>query len=502
MKADVRDVLVLGGGISGLTAAWHLKNAGVDVCLLEAAGDVGGCTRTERRDGFLLEKGPFNVIVRDPIFERLLEDVSEDVEVITASRAARARYLYRRGRLRAVPTNPVALATTRLLSIAGKCRLLAGLIASARPGEREETIEQAATRRFGVEVSDTMVSAVIAGIFAGDIRRLSLKACFPSVWSFDTDARSVVGHGITSALRSRRKKKGTPRRRWRGLVSIDGGLGALTATLGQRLGADLHSDCRVELIRPVAEGYEVTSRTGDGTALTMRCHRLVVAGPPQEASRLLAPLVPDASTIIDTMDSASLVVLNLGFRRGDVGHPMEGYGFLVPHNEPDFPLMGVLWADSIFPHHAPPDHRLIRVFIGGARDPRAASRSDAELLTLSVDSLRDLLQISGEPVLVDVCRYPSAIPQYHIGHTEKISRLRAIVSTQPGLHLIGNYLEGVSLNDCIRLATNVANNLINEPGAQATENGARQEVTSARRSNRPRRETVSTRHSGGPREIN
>ncbi len=466
MDTGLRDVIVVGGGISGLTTAWHLKKAGVDVCLLESHPIVGGCTRTEQRDGFLLEKGPFNVIVRDPTFESLLEDFSDDLAVVTASRAARIRYIYRHGRLCAVPTNPLALATTRLFSFGARCRLLAGMIWSPRAAKSEETIEQAAARRFGQEIADTAVSAVISGIFAGDIRKLSARACFPSVAQIDSQARSLIGYGLKSALRTGKKNNKAHRRRWRGLVSIDGGLGALTSSLGRRLGTDLLCGCSVKEVCRGPEGFELscslTDRPGtrSHSTRTMRCRRLVMAAPAGEAGRLLEPLVPEMAGITASIDSASLVVLNLGFHRSAVGHPLEGFGFLVPHNEPGFPLMGVLWADSIFPHHAPPDHRLIRVFIGGARDPEAAERTDDELLTTAVDALRDLLRLTGRPVLVDVCRYRSAIPQYHLGHTEKIERLRAAVATQPDLHVVGNYLEGVSLNDCVRLATNVASEIV------------------------------------------
>ena len=169
---------------------------------------------------------------------------------------------------------------------------------------------------------------------------------------------------------------------------------------------------------------------------------------------------PSASTILGAIESAPMIVLNLGFRQADIGHPLQGFGFLVPHDEPEFPLLGILWADSIFPHHAPPDHRLIRVFIGGSRTPDAAERTDDELLATAMDASRDLLQLSGDPVLVDICRWPAAIPQYGLGYREMIDRLKAVIATHPNLHLIGNYFEGVSLNDCVRCATRAANEII------------------------------------------
>ena len=407
MTDNNREVIVVGGGISGLTTAWHLHNAGVEVALLEAEDGVGGVTRTERRDGFLLEKGPFNVIVRDPDFQTLLEALGDEVEVVTASKAARTRYLYRRGRLLAVPSNPVSLLTTPLLSMGAKLRLIGGLFLGHRSDGTEETIEQVGFRRFGREITDTLISAVITGIFAGDIRRLSLPACFPTIARIDREARSLIGYGLRRAFRSRKDQEGRPRRRWRGLVSLDGGLGALTAALARPLGASRITDARIEQIRSTDEGYELI----DDMSRSWRCRRLVLAPAAHETARLLAGLLPETSRILEAIESAPMVVLNLGFRQADIGHPLEGFGFLVPHDETNFPLLGILWADSIFPHHAPPDHRLIRVFIGGSRTPDAAERSDDELLSTAMDASRDLLQLSGDPVLVDICRWPAAIPQ-------------------------------------------------------------------------------------------
>ena len=466
MIAGTRKVVVVGGGISGLTIAWHLKRAGVDVCLLDAAPGVGGCIQTESRDGFLLEKGPFNVMVRDPSFEDLLLAVEDEVPVVAASDVAKKRYIYLNGRLSAVPTNPIALMTTGLLSLGGRLRLLRGLFVSGKAGRAEETIDQVATRRIGRQAADNLVSAAISGIFAGDTKKLSLSACFPTVGRIDAEATSLIGYGLSAALR---KKKGDrPKRRWRGLVSIEGGLGALTGVLGRYLGADLLSGCRVESTTPRADGFDVGYVDAEGVQRKLACERLVLASSAHETGRLLAPALPEAASALGAIYSASLVVLNLGFRRTDVGHPLDGFGFLVPQTQAGFPLMGSLWADSIFPHHAPPDKRLIRVFIGGARDPGSVDRSDDELLTIAMDSLRGLLKLTGDPVLVDPCRYRAAIPQYHAGHRERIVRLRESTAKLPRLHLVGNYLEGVSLNDCVRLAARVAGEVTSASDSEGT----------------------------------
>ena len=468
MVDDIRDVVIVGGGISGLTAGWYLHHAGMDVCLLDAQSEVGGVTQTQRRDGYLLEKGPFNVIVRDPAFFTLLEGLSDEIKIISASPTAKKRFVYKRGRLLAVPGNPIALATTPLLSLRAKLRLMRGMIIGRRSDGSEETIEQAAVRRFGREVTETMISAMVAGILGGDIKQLSATACFPSAAKVDREARSLIVYGLKAGVRAKRAEKkkerdgGKPARRWRGLVSIDGGLGALTAALGAPLGPNRVTGCRAEEIRAADFGYQIDCETVDDGPRAFRTRHLVLAPSVHEAGRLLAPIVPEAANILAPIISAPMVVVNLGFKREDVRHPLNGFGFVVPQSEPDFPLLGVLWADSIFPHHAPSDRRLLRVFVGGSRTPEAADLSDNELVSRAMSGMGDLLQIRGDPVLVDICRWPAAIPQYHVGHLARIARLRAVIEGPRNLHLIGNYLEGVSLNDCVRCATNVADKIIGE----------------------------------------
>ena len=156
------------------------------------------------------------------------------------------------------------------------------------------------------------------------------------------------------------------------------------------------------------------------------------------------------------MNSASLTVVNLAFRREDVAHPLDGFGFLVPHNEPEFPLMGSLFADSAFPHHAPDGYRLLRVFFGGTRTPDVIARSADELVETACRTLGEVLGVRGEPVLVDVCPYPDAIPQYELPHADRVARIHAAIAPLTGLHLAANYLEGVSINDCIKLGKKVA----------------------------------------------
>jgi oxygen-dependent protoporphyrinogen oxidase len=458
------DVLVVGGGISGLVTAWRIKEAGVDVGLIEAADGVGGAMRSEHRDGFILEKGPFNVLVRDDVFHDLLDACGDEVKPITAADEANARFVLKGGVLQKVPTGPGPLIPSPLLSFGAKLRALTGMFISRRADLEEPTIDQAAERRLGREVADVFISSIVAGIFGGDSRKLSLKACFPNAWRFDQDCRSPLLYELKVLREKKRKAKADPRRAARkGLISFDGGLQSLPDWLARQLGDGLVTNCRIESIERTPEGFTLRGREA-GDERTFTCRRLVLATPKQSTAELLRPHAPDASAALDEIDCASLVVLNLAYREADVGHPMQGYGFLVPATE-DSPIMGVLWADSAFPHHAPDRMRLIRVFMGGPRDPQAPRRSGEELLTIATDAIRGLLDITGEPTLTDVCSWPDAIPQYHVGHTERVERIRTAMAPLPRLHLVGSYLTGVSINDCVRDAADAATRIVSEISA-------------------------------------
>ncbi len=449
------DVVVIGAGISGLTAAWQLHKRGVDVCLIEASNEVGGVMRTELHDGFLLEKGPFNVIMREPAFQYLLEELRDELIVVEADRnAARARFVLHDDRLRKVPSNPIAFASTGLLTLGGKARLVRGLLYSRTSTDRDESIDEAASRRFGPQIARRLVSALCVGIFAGESRDISLGACFPRVAEIDKETRSLLGFAL--AKRFRRKRKGRSLRRWRGLVSFRQGLGQLPKTLAHQLGERVLLNCRADSIHAIDQQYVIRCTSGSETKAACRASHIILGVPKGITAALLDHIAPRITEDINAIPTASLVVLNLGFDRAHVGHPLQGYGFLVPTSSSSFPLLGVLWADSVFPHHAPSNRRLLRVFMGGSRRPDMLNRSDTELVEIAVDALRNHLHLTGNPTLIDVCRWPDAIPQYGPGHVQRVTQIHRELERHPGMHLAGNYLDGISINDCIGNASRIA----------------------------------------------
>jgi oxygen-dependent protoporphyrinogen oxidase len=451
-----KQALVVGAGISGLTAARQLKKAGVDVALVESQDKVGGAMQSERRDGFILEKGPFNVLVRDDAFHELLLEAGDEVGPVRAADEANARYLYKDGGIHMVPMGMRPMMTSPLLSFGAKVKVMLGMFFSKPADKPEPTVHEAAERRLGREVADVFISSIISGVYGGDSRKLSLKAVLPKAHEFDQTRRCPLLYEVEVLKRKKKMYEAHPERKaFKGLVSFEGGLQSLGDWLAARLGDDLHLGCTIESIEKTDGGYRVVGRKEEGEC-AFECEHLILATPHAATARLIRDLAPAAAEELDGINDASLVVLNLAYPRGQVGHDLAGYGFLVPMTETDLPVMGVLWADSAFPHHAPDTHRLIRIFMGGPRDPGAPERSDEELLKTATEAVQPLLEINGEPTLVDICRWPDSIPQYEVGHVERIQRVEAAVADVPGLHLVGNYLHGISINDCIRQASDFA----------------------------------------------
>ncbi|MCH8823974.1 MAG: protoporphyrinogen oxidase [Planctomycetes bacterium] len=460
MTTPQHDVIVVGAGISGLTTAWHLKQAGVDVKILEANAYAGGVMQTQHRDGFLLEKGPFNVLVRDESFEQLLLHFQDKLDPISASGSSgRSRFVLHRSRLCKLPSNPWQFITTPLLSPIGKLRLIRGLLLSRRGTSANRSIDEAAARRFGREVADRLVSALCVGIYAAESKTLSLAGCFHGIAEMDDRLRSPLISALTSAFKTRRPKR-------QGLVSFRNGLSALPKVIAEDLGDDLITNCDTKSIKQTQTGFEISYIINGGIDEIIRCRHLVLCVGKSAASTLLKSAAPTLASEISSIPTSPLTVLNLGFDRKHIGHPLDGFGFLVPSTEPDFPLLGVLWADSVFPHHAPKGSRLLRVFIRDSHTNEVDTKSDNELVDIAVTSLRNLLQLTGEPTLVDICHWPNAIPHYTLDHVNRVANIERQLQSHANLHLLGNYLHGMSINDCVKNAAQEASGIITKLSLQ------------------------------------
>ena len=444
-EADV-GVAVVGGGISGLAAAYELGARKVRHVVLERAPRVGGLIRTDQVDGFTLDGGPDSLLVQKPAAVELCRELGLGGRLV-ATLPPRTAHVLRAGRLHPLPAHSVlgiptrmrTLAATRLLSPAGRVRIAADLVlpaaAPAPPGD--ESIASFFARRFGREAVDYIAEPLLAGIHAGRVERLSIRALFPRLVEAERTHGSVI-----RALAARRRgapQGGGPFR------SLQGGIGELAHALARKLAPDaLRTGIGVREIGGRAP-YRLLLDTGG----TVTAEQVVLAVPGPAAAALLRPLDAELAGECESIPYTSSATVALGYPRDAIRHDLRGTGFVVPRIERGVSLMAGTWVSSKWPGRAPPGQALLRGFLGGARDGSALDRSDAELIAAAHGDFARLLDISGQPSLARVYRWRGLNPQYEVGHLERLAAIDARLARLPGMQLTGAAFRGVGIPDCI-----------------------------------------------------
>lgn len=454
--SDRRDVIVIGAGISGLACAYRLKRLGADVLLLESSARVGGVIQTDRVDGFLVERGPNSSQGTEELLA-LIEELGIMDRVAEGDPKAPA-YVYFGGELHAVPSSGAAFLRSKLLSLGGKLRILREPFVPARGSDEEESIASFARRRIGREAAERMVAPFVSGIYAGDAEKLSVQAAFPRLSNLETGYGGLFRGMFAKAREAKKAKKAArdvldkaaPTRRR--LISFDDGMAVLPRALASHLGEDLYTECRDIRARAGLEGSGFTvefDRRGASERLT--CARLVIATPARAASALAKPLSDELSRLLDEIYYPPLSIVSLSYGLSAIRRPLDGFGFLAAPGEP-LSILGCVWNSSLFKGRAPEGKALLTVFIGGARMPDRARLGDAELVGAAHGDLQKILGISEEARPVSITRWERAIPQYTIGHRDRVRRIEGILKDSGGLLLLGNYLHGVSTGDCVKEA--------------------------------------------------
>jgi len=447
-------VCVVGGGISGLSAAFRLREAGAQVTLLEATDHVGGTIRSERLDGYLVEHGPNGFLDSRVAVLDLVRDLRLEAALVPGNPRARRRYVFARGALRALPSGPLSLLTSGVLTLRGVLRLLCEPFVRARRSLEDESVFDFAARRIGYEAASVLVDAMVTGVYAGDSRRTSLAAAFPRMAEMERTHGGLVRALL--ALRRARKASGGPTPGAASaagpggqLTSFTEGMQVLTDALAARLEGRIRVGVQVAGLERVGEGWRVTDTHGRD-ALPERVDAVVLAVPADAAARLLRPHAPDAAAALDAIPYSPAAVVAFGFAPGaPLPRPLDGFGCLVPGQE-GRRVLGSVWCSTVFPGRAADGHALVRTIVGGARNPEVVELDDAALLGLVRAELG--IVFGGpvpEPAFTRIVRWPRAIPQYIAGHGARVDRVEAALAQVPGLHMAGNALYGVSVADCI-----------------------------------------------------
>jgi oxygen-dependent protoporphyrinogen oxidase len=441
----------VGGGISGLVCAYALRKAGIEAHLVEASAQPGGMIRSESREGFLLELGPQSFSCTAAL-RSLCADLGIADQIVQAPTAP-PRYVLIDGALKAVPLSPLAILSSSFLSPRTKWRIASDAFGTTHAPEEDESVAAFVRRKFGAEPLQRLVGPFVSGIYAGDPERLSLRAAFPQLHEAEESAGSVI-RGMMRAAKSRKGPRERPT-----LMSFRDGNGTLVRALAAKLGAALRVGAEMVGIsirreETRASRFEVRISAAGSEEIVL-VDRLVLATSADVAGTLLRDVNAAFEPVMAGIEYAPVAVVSLGYRREDVAHSLEGFGFLVPRSS-GLQVLGTVWNSSLFPGRSPAGHVLLTSFVGGATNPGAASLSSQELCDLVHREIVPLLQIRAAPVFSHVQVYRRALPQYNIGHTDRLRALERLRAELPGLFFVGNYLRGPAIGNCVELAMSTA----------------------------------------------
>jgi oxygen-dependent protoporphyrinogen oxidase len=449
------DVVVVGGGVSGLAIAWELLTRpgllpeGVGVLLLDASPRTGGNIRTERRDGYVCESGPTGFLDDAPKTLDACHRLGLSPRLTRASDAAKRRFVVRGGKLRELPSGPFSFLVSNVLTLRGRLRVLGEPFVPARRSADDESVFAFAERRIGREAALVLVDALVTGIWAGSADSLSLRSALPKLAALEREHGGLVRGMI--AKRGGTGGAAAPRGR---LTSFRDGLDELPAALAAALGTRLRLSSRVTAIERLGQrGFRVSI---DG-APSLDAPAVVLACPSWHAAPLLSGLDAELSSQLAGIPTVPVVVVHLGFPDGDASR-LPGFGFLVPRGESES-VLGVLLPSNIFPHRAPEGHALATVMLGGTRDPSAVDATDQTLIDRAASALATFASVRATPRFTRVIRHARAIPQYVLGHADRLSAIDLRLRQLPGLCLAGNSYRGIAINDCLAHAPSVADAL-------------------------------------------
>src|SRR6266850_1943824 len=408
----MKPVAVIGGGITGLTAAFYLKRKGIPATVYEAGTRAGGVIQSRRQDGYLAEFGPNTILEISPKIAQLIGDAGLENRRLYSDPRAEARYVVGHGKPIAMPRSPLGFFTTRLFSAKAKLALLREPFVASRRDGKEESVAEFVIRRLGQEFLDRAIDALVAGVYAGDPYKLSIAHAFPKLAQLEAKYGSLIKGQLLGARE--RKQRGEIAKDRAHKFSFDEGLQVLTDTLANHLGESLRLEVLAGHLSQMASGWRLSLRQGPDER-AVEHSAIIYAGTAFNLAKLKVEATqPLNLSPLSEIRHPPVTSVVLGFRRAGVVHPCEGFGMLIPKVE-GFKILGTIFSSSLFPNRAPAGYITLTSYVGGERHPELASLPAEQIIALTLQDLRVLLGVKGEPTFVHVAHYPKAIPQYNVG---------------------------------------------------------------------------------------
>ena len=454
--------LIIGGGISGLTVA-HASGLyeKPDLCeVWECTGRLGGTIGTDRLQGYSVDWGPNGFLDREPLTLQLVDEIGLREQLEPANPKSEKRFIVKNGQLHPVPFSPAKIIGTGLLRPLEKARIFCEPFIPARRDDGDESVYDFAARRIGRGAAETFVDPMVSGVHGGLARELSLPSCFPIMREMEVRYGCLVKALIARQLAKRRATKaaGAPKKQSGGpagpgghLTSFKSGFDVVIQRLEDRMQPIIRKNRQVSRIRRNETGWEVSDQTG----LTVQSRNLVVACPTYSAASFVKELDPELSEAFAAIPYAPIIVVATGHKKEDIRNPLDGFGFLIPRTQ-GLRTLGSIWTSSIFSERAPEGFVQFRSMLGGDGDHSVLELSDGQLWEILRRELDPLIGIRRDPAFMRIFRWEYGIPQFKIGHRERRAHIERLAARHPGLHVAGNAYYGVGLNDCVKMAYRVA----------------------------------------------
>ena len=448
--ADQQPVVVIGGGISGLACAFRLRQLSVPVILLESADRLGGLIGTVERDGLIFESGPQSFQGTDAVLD-LIREVGVENELCQADPKA-PRYVLRQGKLQKIPMSPQAILGSSLLGVGTRLKIVSEALRKTKPPSEEESVAAFVRRKFGHEILEYLVTPFVSGIYAGDPEKLSLRAAFPTLESWEREYGSIL-RGAMKSKPAKGAGSGPPP-----LCSFQHGNTTLAAGIARHLGESARLGTCVEAITRAAAtdgaAYEVRVKK-NGQTEVIPARAVVLALPAYLGSHLVDQLSPQLAKTLSGIAYAAVAVVASAYYKQQIGTPPDGFGVLIPRTE-GYRTLGTVWNSSLFPERDADGRVTMTSFAGGATDPEIAEKPEEEIAAIVQKDNAKILSIAGVPITCSVWKHPKALPQYNLGHGHTIEAIRDGERANPGLFFAGNYLEGPSIGKCVEQASQTA----------------------------------------------
>jgi oxygen-dependent protoporphyrinogen oxidase len=460
----MKRIAIIGAGIAGLSAAYYLSKFArqggqqLEITLVEKEGRLGGSLLTEEVDGFLLEGGPDCFISEKPWALQLCRELGLEQEVIGTNQQLRRTFILLKGRLHEIPEGFMLLAPTSLwpfiksslFSLPGKARMGLDLILPRKKSDGEESLAAFVLRRLGREALERIAEPLVAGIHAGDPETMSLKSTFPRFIDLEKEHRSIIW-----GMYQRKKHFAHQQSRYTMFLTLRQGMEGMISTLKKTLppktilpGQEVIAIEKITGKPAQKSRYRVRLR---GMKKAMEADAVILATPAFVTAELLDGMAEDIAELLNTIPYCSTATVNLAYERSQIGHPLDGYGFVVPRVEKRS-IMAATFSSVKFTHRAPQRKVLLRSFVGGAKNEAIVSWEDDKLLAAVQEDMGEILEITGAPLIARIYRWPKSMPQYTQGHEERLSRIEQGLARHPGLFVTGSAYRGIGISDCVHEA--------------------------------------------------